>query len=387
MFENIRGIIVFRAEGDKIYQFINAIKSEGIVCKNQRCINNCFYGEIYADKWRKLLRLSERYNMQLSIERKKGWKYKVLKYKKRYGILAGLILIPVIILMVSNTIVIIEINGNEKISDTQIISALEDIGIKKGAKISETDFANAESLLRLSLDNVVWTAIRHTGCRVVVDIDESEKEPELLNERIPANIVASKDAQIVSVNVLMGQLKKLIGEGVREGEVVISGIYSDKKGQIMHVHALGDIIGIYDESVIFSQEFNGSERFKTGNILEQKYFEIFGFRIPLFIKKDLFDDYEYFENTEHFEIYEKRLPFGIVTERYTEYSERDIVYSQEQVEGELMQKVIRYENNFLKDTEILEREIQKDIKDDKIDYIINYRLKGNIAQTKEIFSE
>jgi hypothetical protein len=33
MFDNVRGVILFRADGDKIYQFINAVKSENVLSK------------------------------------------------------------------------------------------------------------------------------------------------------------------------------------------------------------------------------------------------------------------------------------------------------------------------------------------------------------------
>lgn len=385
MFDNIRGIIYFRADGDKIYPFINAIKSEGIVCKNQKCINNSFYGKIYADSWNILCSTAEKYGISVTIEKKKGMRYKVLRYKKRYGFLAGLIIIPAFMFFISDTIVVIEINGNEKNSDRQIISALEDIGIKKGARISDINFTEAENKLRLNLDNVVWSAIRHTGCRVVIDIDESEEEPDVLKERMPANISASRDAQIVSVNVLMGQLVKMVNEGVKEGDIIISGVYSDSKGKINYVHSLGNVIGIYNESVVFSQNFNSSERNPTGDVTEQKYFEMFGFRIPLFIKKDLPYDYEYTENISPLMLYDNRLPFSMVKTQYIEYETSDVVYSEEETESLLMEKVIRYENNFMKDIEILERDIQKNKFDDRIEYIVNYKLKGEIGETSEIF--
>lgn len=385
MFDNIRGVIFFRADGEKIYPFINELKNQGIVCKNQRCINNSFYGQIYADKLNIVNEIAEEYKIILTIEKKKGMKYKFLKYKRRYGFFAGLILVPLFILFISNTIVIIEINGNESISREQIISALEESGIKKGASISSVDFGYAEQRLRLSLDDVVWTAIRHTGCRVVVDIDESGKSPEILKERTPSNIIATRDAQIVSVNVLTGQLVKLINDGVKKGDVIISGIYSDEKGKIRCVHSLGEITGIYNDSIIFTQNFENTERNPTGNITEQKFFEMFGFRIPMFIKNDLPYDFEYTESTTPLMFYDNELPFGIIKTEYIEYCDYDVIYSEEQAEKLLMEKIERYERNFLGSVEIIERDIQKNISDDHMDYIVNYKLKGEIGTNEEIF--
>lgn len=385
MLDNIRGITEFRADGGKIYSFINALRNEKVICHRQRCINNSFYGEIYSDKLPLLCSIAKEYGVTVTVEKKRGLKYKFLKYRKRFGIIAGLILVPLFIMFISNTIVIIEINGNEKNSDQQILSVLEDMGIKKGAFISDIDFSYAEQHLRLSLDNAVWTAIRHTGCRVVVDIDESEKEPELLKERMTGNIVASHDAQIVSVNVLSGQLVKIINDGVKKGDVIISGIYADKKGQIRNVHALGNITGIYNDSVIFSQSYDDIQHNPTGDVTEQKYFEAFGFRIPLFIKKDLPESFEYSETISPFMLMDNELPFAVVKLQYTEYKDYNVTYDIEQTEKILMEKVQRYENNFLKDAQILERDIQKNQSEDKMEYIVNYTLKGEIGISEDVF--
>ncbi|MGN0606824.1 MAG: sporulation protein YqfD [Oscillospiraceae bacterium] len=384
MFDNIRGVVRFCAEGSRLYQFINAIKEKGIICKNQRCINNKFYGNVYNSDFKYIEEIASDYGISVNIAGKKGLIYKLMKYRKRYGFMAGLIIVPLFIVFISGRAVIIEINGNEKNSDEQIISILADAGIEKGGSLSDVDYGYAEQYLRLNLDNVVWVGIRHTGCRVVVDIDEGEDMPEIISERTPANIVSAKDAQIVSVNVLVGQLDKLVNDGVKKGDILISGVYSDDKGNIRCVHSLGSIIGIYNESVVFSQSFENTERNSTDNIIEQNFLEAFGFRIPLFIKKDLPYDFEYTENTEPFELFGKELPFGIVNTEYTEYVSENVTYSEEQAENILMEKVERYERNFISDAEILERDIQKNISDDRIEYIVNYKLKGEIGTTEEI---
>lgn len=384
MFDNIRGVIRFCASGTKLYPFINAVKDEGIICKNQRCYGNKFYGSVYHSDMKYIEDIAEDYDISITVTNRNGLVYKAAAYRRRYGFIAGMIIVPLFIVFISSRAVIIEINGNERNSDKQVIDLLEDAGIKKGASLRNVDFGYVEQYLRLNLDSVVWTAVRHTGCRVVIDIDESDEIPEILKERTPANIISSKNAQIVSVNVQMGQLERLINEGIKKGDILISGVYADDKGNIRCVHALGSVIGVYDESIIFSQPFSNSERVKTGKTVEQKYLESFGFRIPMFIKKNLPDDYEYSEKTEIIEFMDKKLPFGIVDTKYTEYTTEDVVYTQEQAEDILNEKIKRYEKNFLSDCEIMEKNIEKIVLEDRIDYIVKYKLKGEIGKTEEI---
>lgn len=49
-------------------------------------------------------------------------------------------------------------------------------------------------------------------------------------------------------------------------------------------HAMGKIIGTYEESVSFSQPLSTEGQIYSGEQTTKKYFDFFGFRIPLFFK-------------------------------------------------------------------------------------------------------
>ena len=53
MFDNIRGVIRFRANGIKLYSFINAIRESRLYVL-QECKNDEYYGEIYSSSLKEL---------------------------------------------------------------------------------------------------------------------------------------------------------------------------------------------------------------------------------------------------------------------------------------------------------------------------------------------
>ena len=59
MFDNIRGVIRFRANGIKLYSFINAIRESRIICTAQECKNDEYYGEIYSSSLKELQELAK----------------------------------------------------------------------------------------------------------------------------------------------------------------------------------------------------------------------------------------------------------------------------------------------------------------------------------------
>lgn len=128
-------------------------------------------------------------------------------YRFRFGIILGILILFSFVFYLSNIVVSVEVYGNSGVSREQIVSAL-DIGIYKGKFIADIDFRKCEQRLRLSIPDIAWTGIRHTGSRIVVDVTEADPPPEMVRDDIPCNIIADCDAQIESVEVYSGRLMK-----------------------------------------------------------------------------------------------------------------------------------------------------------------------------------
>lgn len=389
MFGKIIGIADFKASGDKLYPFINGIREKGITCMSQRCRNGLFYGSIYMPDINRLSGLAEEYGIELEYTDRKGMSFKVFRYRFRFGIIAGVIILLSFIFYLSNIVVSVEVYGNREVPKEQIISALSDIGIYKGRFITDINFHSCEQKLRLSIPELSWTGIRHTGSRIVVDVAETDNPPEMVKDDIPCNIVADRDAQIISIEVYSGRKMKNVGSGVRKGDIIISGIVDDGGGHFLKKHAMGKIIGSYEEEVSFVQPFSAEDQVYSGDEISKKYFEFFGHRIPLFIKPADYKSFDYSETSNSFMFLGKKLPLGIVHTTYTPFEYKILSYSAEEADILLQQKLSVYEKNFydLKEIEVKNREIAKKSYSDKMEYHVKYTLVSEIGKDYEIFVE
>lgn len=387
MLKNIRGVVSFEAFGDNLYKFINGIREAHIVCTSQKCNDGVFTAQIYGSDVSAVSELAESLNIEFKILQKKGIRFKLFRHRFRFGIIIGTFIVLGFIFFMSNRVVTIEINGNVSVSKQQVISALEAIGIYEGRFIPDIDFHSSEQKLRLSIPEISWTSIRHTGSRIVVDITESVPSPQMINDDIPCNIVSLKDAQITYAEVYAGTLARKKGDGVKKGDIIISGTVDDGNGHFLKKHAMGKILGIYNEEVMFTQVFEEQGQVYSENSESRKYFDFFGFRIPMFIRNVKCETYDYNENTTSFKFLGFEIPLGIVHCNYHPFSTQTVTYTEEEAEKKLEQQTALYEKNFYdsKNIKVIERKIEKQVYKDRMEYKVSYTLEGEIGADWEIY--
>ncbi|MEG0615557.1 MAG: sporulation protein YqfD, partial [Oscillospiraceae bacterium] len=187
MFNNFRGLLYFKCVGEAPEILINLMKNANIVWFDVKRQKDTVSGIIYKRDYSALKNFSEKAKMELSIERKKGFIFKALRYKKRYGILAGFLLACFFIFFMSNTVLTIEIEGNNLVSRDKILSVLKNNGITEGKFIPNINFRNVERNVTTSFKNIAFAAVRSKGGRVIVEVDEVEEPPYIIPRNIPCN--------------------------------------------------------------------------------------------------------------------------------------------------------------------------------------------------------
>lgn len=383
----IRGCIKFSIKGKNLYRFINALRNERINCSNQYCKNDIYYGEIFSSDLNIIKNLAEEYNMELDFYEYETIRKKLLRYRKRYGIIIGFIFILISVIYFSNIVLTIEIKGNEKISDKTIIAMLEDMGIKTGTFMNSIDFSSCERQLRIRNSEISWVGMRHTGNRLVIEMTEIVPAPQKLDERMPCNIISAENAQITGMSIYNGQIMRGVGDCVRKNDVIVSGVVKDNYGHINLRHSLGTVTAIYEDSIIIHQDFKEIISEKTGKVSQENYLNLFGFRIPLFIGKNKFSCSETSEISCPFFIFEKKLPISLDKNKISEISQKEKIYTQKEAKALIEEKVFLYEKNFLNDVDIIECSLDYSESESGIDCIVKYTLEGEIGIQKDIWAK
>ncbi|MBP3380840.1 MAG: sporulation protein YqfD [Ruminococcus sp.] len=384
MRKQLLGRIKINAEGRELYHFINEIHSRKIGISGQYVKAGVLYGEVERASLKQIRSLADELDIKLAEFELPTLSKKLLSRRYRIGLFLGILIVLSAFLYLSNVIVTIEIQGSETVSKSEILSALEELGIEEGTPFGQINYVLSENKLRLMVDGISWVGMHRTGNRLVVEVTEIVPKPEMLNERLPCNVVASRDAEIVYTSVLDGQLMHIVGDYVFAGDMLINGVTSDATGHVTLHHAMGEIQGIYKETVNFEGQFTRVRKVPTGETGSQRILKLFGIKIPLSLGKPDFEYYTSNEENEPLMILGKQLPISLQTTEYQENSRIETTLSEEELRGELEEKIYLYEKNFLSDCEILERKITEKKDADTLTLTVEYKVKGDICTQKEI---
>ena len=383
-----RARITVRSDNKNIYDFVNRIHGEDFNCYGQYCRGGVFHADVYVSELERIKKLAEECGAEIRCYEYDSVSGRAKRYRKRFGILAGVVLVLVSAVYFSNIVMTIEIRGNENISDTAILSALGELGVETGVPLKELNLIDCENRLMVMVSGLSWAGIQQSGNRLIVNVTEMTEKPEMTRERVPCNVVAAKSAKITEVTVYDGMLMKKVGDYAMEGEMLISGVISDDTGHTTVHHAMGVIKGEYEQVFETSGNFTDVRKTETGNVKNKKWLKLFTLEIPLFFGRSKFQTSDVTESRRDFRLFGKYIPIGVLTKKETETARKEVTLSEEELKKNLMEKVYLYEKNFLSESdgvEIISRNIAETVTETGISIKVNYTLSGNICRQSDIF--
>ncbi|MBQ9297801.1 MAG: sporulation protein YqfD [Clostridia bacterium] len=225
----ILGYVSIKVEGFYIERFINICMSKNIFFWNmKREKSTLLYANVGIKEYKKIKPIAKKLNCKFSIEKKKGIPFVLNKYKKRKIFFAFLIIVLTIILICSNYIWNIEINGLEKINYEELNNQLEENGLKIGEAKSKIDSKKIIENIRLNRKDIAWMGISIDGTNAKVEVVEAKEKPEIINDEDFCNIVADKDCIITKINVQNGTAKVKVGDIVKKRRCISRRHYSRK---------------------------------------------------------------------------------------------------------------------------------------------------------------
>ncbi|HOR22129.1 MAG TPA: sporulation protein YqfD, partial [Ruminococcus sp.] len=197
MRDQLRGCIEIKARGRGLYRFINALHTGRVNCFEEFCSGEVLSLQIYRRDLKKVMALAEKCGVEISANELTTLSSSLRRYRRRFGLMAGALIAAAALIWLSQTILIIEIQGNSAVPDKVILAALEELDIRPGVPAGSIDYIWSEDQLRLKVDGIAWAGMHRSGSRLVVEVTEPVLPPERVRKRLPCNVVASRDAVIV----------------------------------------------------------------------------------------------------------------------------------------------------------------------------------------------
>lgn len=384
MRDQLRGSIKINARGRDLYGFINAVHESRISCFRQYVRRGSFCAEIYRSDLGRLGDIAAEHGVELTSYEYDTLSSEVIRRRRRFGLVLGIVLVIAASVYFSGTVVTIDIQGNETVSDDVILAALDELDVRRGTPFRRINYISCENNLQMMVEGLSWAGMHRTGHRLVVEVTEVIEKPEMRRSRIPCNLVASHEAEIVGVSVLDGQLMHKVGDYVMRGDMLVSGVTGDDTGHTTLHHALGTVTGIYREEAVFTGTFEQERLVPTGRTDTRRRLRLFSLDIPLYLGKNGYELRREECAVKPLRAFGKTLPISVARYRYSELERSATELTREELTDELMQRVYLYEKNFLGDCEVLGRDITPTEADGTLTLTVTYRLKGDICEQREI---
>lgn len=211
------GYVNISVEGYFIERFINICISKKILLWNLKRKKSSFlFVNIGMKDFKKIKQIAKTTKCRVKIEKKKGLPFILHRYKKRKIFVISLITILLMIFGISNFVWNIEVIGNETINASEIISSVNESGLRIGMFKSNINTKEIINNLRLQRDDIAWVGIHIKGTNVTIEIVEADKKPEIVDENEYCNIISDKEGIITKINVQNGTALTKVGDIVKK---------------------------------------------------------------------------------------------------------------------------------------------------------------------------
>ncbi|MCD7771732.1 MAG: sporulation protein YqfD [Oscillospiraceae bacterium] len=380
------GIITVKIDGFDVGVVINSLRKE---CKvlSLNAKNDTAYAILPFYYESKIVEIATANNCVLEITSRKGIYFHLFKYRKRYGFVVGVLVSIIISLYLSNIVFCVSIVGTDDEAIVYEVSEiLEEEGLKAGAFIPNLNFLKLQARLFAIDDDISWVSIGNSGSVVTVNLRIVTEKAESDEGRIPCNIIATEDAQIVDLNVLVGHLEVLLGDAVAKGDLLVSGYVERGNGRVYYYHSIANITAVFERTVTFEQSIY--ERLVTdGDTYYSKSLSVFDIEIPIPGFTALDGTYITNTYTTGLNLFGIELPIGITTTEYTEQIYKLNIYSLDEAEELVYDKLENYEDNLIGDYEVLDKEVTVERTDNLVVLTCTYTLQGDIGIESPIFAK
>ncbi len=315
LFRFLMGYVRVKFSGDFCERMLNLCGRNGATLWDiKKSENGNIEANISVKNFKKMREIRAKSGISVKILKRFGLPFITKKYSKRIGFAFGVATFFFLLVFLSGFIWKIEVVGNERVNDTLIIEACEELDIREGTRIKSIDTDKAKEQLLIKLNGLAWASFNIEGSRLTVNVSEIKNSAQ--NAAAPSNLLAKADGVIKRVDVKSGDCKIKVGDAVVKDDLLVSGeIVFSESGVIKQVQSKGEIIAetkriftvtipktqiksiISDKAVcksvlsffsvkipLYLGEVKGPYRFKTENIK----MALFGEGLPISITKKTF---------------------------------------------------------------------------------------------------
>ena len=377
-FRFLLGWVRFRVEGEFPERFLNQLAHNGVSVWGLRRSRDGIEASTTVRSYLKFHKFKAKNKIKTRVIDRKGLPFMAKKYRLRIGFAVGMVFFVISLFILSTFVWNIEVVGNNELSDREILSALEELGLEEGVKRSSIDQELLRTRLALKIDKIAWASVNIEGVKVTVNISESKppkKEPQE-----PCNLVADFDGVVTAIEVTDGTVKTAVGKTVQKGELLVSGITEFKDGTYSFGPSEGKIIALTDRELSLFVPFTQTLVVHNGEVEKHRVLSVFGLNIPLYLGS-VDGTYETESELKRYEKNGMYLPIELTETVFYKTEAKTITLSTADAKKQAEENLSELEKKALENVEILEKTVEIRESSKGITIIANYKCKQNIVKT------
>lgn len=386
----LKGEVTARVESGFPERVLNLCGEYGLIFWNLQWESAAaFTFTLTRRDWKRLRRLTAKLDCELTPVGWRGTPFFLGRMRHRYGLWITLGVCSLLLLWGSFFIWDFEIEGNETVSDQEILRALEKYGVAFGTFGYDVNSFQLRNDLLLELPELSYIAINVRGSRAYVQVRERVDAPEIIDMRQPGNTVADRDALVTAIEPWDGVKMVLPGTMVKEGQLLISGVMDTGYGGNRYVRGMGKVYGRTWYTLRCRVPLTVSETVYTGENQTRRAVLLGKNRINLYIGSSISqDNCDKIINWDQWELPGGLvLPVTVVTETLRPYTVTETRRSEEEALAMAEAVLDRELTALLGDGELLRREVNYQVEGDTLLVMLTAECEEQIGKFVEIPKE
>ena len=169
-----------------------------------------------------------------------GLPFLLWRLRGRAGLLFGAVCAVFLFLLSQRFVWSVRVEGNERLTAGEIRRELAEQGLSVGSYVPSLQMSEIETRVLLCSNDLAWLAVHMDGTVAKVQVVERGTAPEKTDR--PANLIAARDGQIEGLELYRGRAVVEIGQAVRAGELLVSGVYDSATVGYRYTRASGRVL-------------------------------------------------------------------------------------------------------------------------------------------------
>ena len=299
-------------------------------------------------------------NIELFFNQEKGFITAFQSNKYRVGIFIGLLLLLISSFVSTMFVWKINITGNTSLTKSEVVAELDKADFHIGSFIPKINYKKLHNKVLISSDKISWISVNIVGnvANVVIKEKLDENENKAFKDKY-TNIISKFDGQISFISVEEGRKQVSIGDVVKKGDLLISGVLDSQSQGVRYVDAKGTIKAYVNKKIEIKVPYDDTKKVYTGKTYTRKEYKIFEYIIKNLNKyrncEMVCDIIEKNEQIYLFNLIE--LPIYCITEKHLEYEIQNVKYTNEQIIDIAFQKLRVEMDKSLLNAELISKKV------------------------------